>query len=156
MKYSLPRNPPDCHHEARTSHRCHFGYCVPCRQVCGQKLSHCDHSCPVVCHTAVLARVQQKVCPARFILLNYLLLFGLCLLWFSGLIYILNNEVIFKVSVCYYLGSAGRTLGASAWESHSTCWPSVSAVPSTSSSQLSGKPWGMQNTGSFQWKLFRM
>jgi len=47
------RKPPDCHHATRLPHRCHFGYCPPCKQICDKMLS-CGHHCPSVCHTAVL------------------------------------------------------------------------------------------------------
>ena len=55
------RKAPDCHHEVRTAHRCHFGPCPPCRQVCSKKLSKCEHTCPAACHSAILARIQEKV-----------------------------------------------------------------------------------------------
>ncbi|XP_072040523.1 NF-X1-type zinc finger protein NFXL1-like [Amphiura filiformis] len=56
---------PDCHHPTRDHHRCHFGRCPPCRQMCAQPLLHCSHVCPKVCHSAVLVKqVENKPAPA--------------------------------------------------------------------------------------------
>ncbi|CAH1802686.1 unnamed protein product, partial [Owenia fusiformis] len=51
--------PPDCHHPTRIEHRCHFNRCPPCRQVCGKNHEKCSHTCPAICHSAVLTKVQQ-------------------------------------------------------------------------------------------------
>ncbi|XP_050511644.1 NF-X1-type zinc finger protein NFXL1 [Diabrotica virgifera virgifera] len=52
--------PPDCHHEKRDSHRCHFGDCPPCRQICNKIHNKCSHSCPVTCHSAVLVKIEGQ------------------------------------------------------------------------------------------------
>ncbi|XP_074651738.1 NF-X1-type zinc finger protein NFXL1-like [Tubulanus polymorphus] len=49
-----------CNHEFRDAHRCHFGRCPPCRQVCEKSLT-CTHSCPARCHIAVFTKVVDKV-----------------------------------------------------------------------------------------------
>jgi len=54
------KEPVDCHHAARTSHRCHGGSCPPCRQVCDKALD-CQHACPAPCHTAVLVKKREQV-----------------------------------------------------------------------------------------------
>lgn len=51
--------PPDCHHPTRMKHPCHFGRCPPCAHVCSKTFPHCEHFCPVVCHSAVLMDVNQ-------------------------------------------------------------------------------------------------
>lgn len=51
--------PPDCHHSKRIPHRCHFGDCPPCQQVCRKQLK-CTHSCPAVCHSAVMVKVEGQ------------------------------------------------------------------------------------------------
>jgi len=48
----LCRKSPDCHHEQREPHKCHFGECPPCRQICGIVMS-CGHSCKAKCHDNV-------------------------------------------------------------------------------------------------------
>lgn len=61
VQNSLPnRIPPDCHHVKRDNHRCHFGDCPPCRQVCDKTHSACGHKCPAVCHSAVLVKVEGQ------------------------------------------------------------------------------------------------
>ncbi|CAH1115827.1 unnamed protein product [Psylliodes chrysocephalus] len=52
--------PPDCHHEKRIPHRCHFGECPPCKQICNKVHSKCFHVCPAMCHTAVLIKVEGQ------------------------------------------------------------------------------------------------
>ncbi|KAI4470848.1 nuclear transcription factor x-box binding 1 nfx1 [Holotrichia oblita] len=52
--------PPECHHPKRENHRCHFGDCPPCRQVCGKTHEKCSHICPKECHTSVLVKIEQK------------------------------------------------------------------------------------------------
>ncbi|XP_060580770.1 NF-X1-type zinc finger protein NFXL1-like [Ruditapes philippinarum] len=54
------RRAPDCHHAARIPHRCHFGDCPPCRQICLKPLDKCSHQCPVICHTAVKVRFKDN------------------------------------------------------------------------------------------------
>lgn len=54
---------PDCHHPKRENHRCHFGSCPPCRQVCGIK-HECGHPCPKTCHSAVLIDVNDGLKPS--------------------------------------------------------------------------------------------
>ncbi|XP_077984309.1 NF-X1-type zinc finger protein NFXL1-like [Glandiceps talaboti] len=55
------RIPPDCHHEKRQRHPCHFGRCPPCLQLCNKALPNCYHNCPDVCHSAVLVKqVEQQ------------------------------------------------------------------------------------------------
>ena len=61
--YFNSRIPPDCHHPERERHRCHFGSCPPCRQVCGMKYE-CGHSCPKTCHSAVLIDVNEGLKPS--------------------------------------------------------------------------------------------
>lgn len=56
----LYRIPPDCHHVKRDNHRCHFGDCPPCRQVCSKTHSACGHNCPAICHSAVLVKVEGQ------------------------------------------------------------------------------------------------
>lgn len=50
--------PPDCHHERRDNHRCHFGDCPPCKQICDKLSSKCPHRCASVCHSAVLVKIE--------------------------------------------------------------------------------------------------
>ncbi|XP_050311895.1 NF-X1-type zinc finger protein NFXL1 [Anthonomus grandis grandis] len=52
--------PPDCHHEQRVKHRCHFNECPPCKQVCDKKQMKCDHRCPAPCHSFVLVKIEEK------------------------------------------------------------------------------------------------
>ncbi|KAG8271628.1 NF-X1-type zinc finger protein nfxl1 [Homalodisca vitripennis] len=58
------RIPPDCHHTQRDPHRCHFGSCPPCRQICDLPHDNCPHSCPKTCHSAVLVNVLDNFKPA--------------------------------------------------------------------------------------------
>ncbi|XP_022903190.1 NF-X1-type zinc finger protein NFXL1 [Onthophagus taurus] len=51
--------PPDCHHVKRNEHKCHFGDCPPCRQIC-DKQHNCGHKCPKICHSAVLVTLESK------------------------------------------------------------------------------------------------
>ena len=69
----LIRVPPDCHHPARTPHRCHFNRCPPCKQTCEKSLQKCGHICPAKCHTAVLTKVQEKVSTDFLLSLSILL-----------------------------------------------------------------------------------
>ncbi|XP_069833688.1 NF-X1-type zinc finger protein NFXL1 isoform X1 [Dendropsophus ebraccatus] len=57
----LCSRPSTCHHEAREKHRCHFGPCPPCRQICQKTLQKCGHLCPAPCHDEAL--VKQKGLP---------------------------------------------------------------------------------------------
>jgi hypothetical protein len=57
------RHPPNCHHPKRQKHRCHFGECPPCSQICDLQLPNCQHSCPVSCHDAVKVKFEDKVSP---------------------------------------------------------------------------------------------
>ncbi|CAL1536845.1 unnamed protein product [Lymnaea stagnalis] len=50
----------ECHHPARQKHRCHFGDCPPCNFICNQKLTRCEHTCPVMCHDAVKTRIEDR------------------------------------------------------------------------------------------------
>ncbi|XP_060521136.1 NF-X1-type zinc finger protein NFXL1 [Cylas formicarius] len=52
--------PPDCHHETRESHRCHFGDCPACKQVCNKRRSTCEHLCLAQCHSAVLVKLETE------------------------------------------------------------------------------------------------
>lgn len=54
---------PNCHHPSREPHRCHFGDCPPCRQVCGKSLDPCKHKCPAPCHSAVWVKVEEDRKP---------------------------------------------------------------------------------------------
>uniref|UniRef100_A0A8C4X3S7 Nuclear transcription factor, X-box binding like 1 n=1 Tax=Erpetoichthys calabaricus TaxID=27687 RepID=A0A8C4X3S7_ERPCA len=54
------RNSPTCHHPNRESHRCHFGTCPPCRQICQKVLSKCGHICPALCHDEVMIKQTEK------------------------------------------------------------------------------------------------
>uniref|UniRef100_A0A1B6MK23 PHD-type domain-containing protein n=1 Tax=Graphocephala atropunctata TaxID=36148 RepID=A0A1B6MK23_9HEMI len=58
------RIPPDCHHIQRDPHRCHFGSCPPCRQICDLPHDNCPHVCPKTCHSAVLVNVLDNFKPA--------------------------------------------------------------------------------------------
>ncbi|XP_056634026.1 NF-X1-type zinc finger protein NFXL1 [Diorhabda sublineata] len=51
---------PDCHHEKRDLHRCHFGDCPPCRQICNKVHDKCSHVCPAPCHSAVLVKIEGQ------------------------------------------------------------------------------------------------
>lgn len=53
------RKPPDCHHEKRDPHHCHFGTCPPCKQICGKQLVGCTHVCPARCHQAIMTKVRD-------------------------------------------------------------------------------------------------
>ncbi|KAI4890892.1 hypothetical protein NFI96_020729, partial [Prochilodus magdalenae] len=55
-----PHNPPTCHHPARERHRCHFGTCPVCKQVCQLPLPGCAHLCPAPCHDQVLLKTNQR------------------------------------------------------------------------------------------------
>ncbi|XP_028409287.1 NF-X1-type zinc finger protein NFXL1-like [Dendronephthya gigantea] len=46
----LCKIPSNCHHPIRKPHRCHFGSCPPCKQICGNNLPSCDHTCQMECH----------------------------------------------------------------------------------------------------------
>ena len=52
---------PDCHHDAREPHHCHFGRCPPCQRPCGRPRETCRHRCAAPCHTAVWRRRQVPV-----------------------------------------------------------------------------------------------
>ncbi|XP_063679973.1 NF-X1-type zinc finger protein NFXL1-like [Bolinopsis microptera] len=62
---------PDCHHETREPHRCHFKACPTCKQICGMKLSGCAHVCAAPCHDQVVVpskgpgepTIVKKSCP---------------------------------------------------------------------------------------------
>lgn len=53
-------NPPECHHEKREDHSCHFGHCPPCNQSCNFVHSPCGHRCTKPCHSSVWVKVQQQ------------------------------------------------------------------------------------------------
>lgn len=57
FSYSIP---PDCHHEKRENHKCHFGDCPPCHQVCNKERSTCPHKCNAACHSAVLVKIEAQ------------------------------------------------------------------------------------------------
>lgn len=57
----LCSRPSTCHHKVREHHRCHFGPCPPCRQICQTTLQKCGHRCPMPCHDEAL--VKQKSLP---------------------------------------------------------------------------------------------
>ncbi|CAH1179658.1 unnamed protein product [Phaedon cochleariae] len=52
--------PPDCHHDKRENHRCHFGDCPACRQICNKNRTTCPHACPSLCHSAVLVKIEGQ------------------------------------------------------------------------------------------------
>ncbi|ELT89307.1 hypothetical protein CAPTEDRAFT_178429 [Capitella teleta] len=52
---------PNCAHPERDPHRCHFGRCPPCQQICGMKLPKCEHKCPEKCHIGVYSKVQIEL-----------------------------------------------------------------------------------------------
>ncbi|XP_008191258.2 NF-X1-type zinc finger protein NFXL1 [Tribolium castaneum] len=52
--------PPDCHHEKREPHKCHFGDCPPCKQICNKPRSKCPHLCSASCHSAVVVKIESK------------------------------------------------------------------------------------------------
>ncbi|CAB3990085.1 NF-X1-type zinc finger NFXL1 [Paramuricea clavata] len=55
------KTPSNCHHLIRKSHRCHFGPCPPCKQICGYKLASCDHSCRMACHdNKTISRAESR------------------------------------------------------------------------------------------------
>lgn len=54
------RLPPECHHEKREPHKCHFGDCPPCRQICKKIHGKCGHECPVPCHSSVLVKIEAQ------------------------------------------------------------------------------------------------
>lgn len=58
--FKLCQIPPDCHHEKRENHKCHFGNCPPCRQICNKSKISCSHSCNAVCHSAVLIKIEGQ------------------------------------------------------------------------------------------------
>ena len=63
--YIISRIPPDCHHPSRLPHRCHFGPCQPCRQICGKAYPNCSHQCPAMCHAAVIVVRKDNVSKLR-------------------------------------------------------------------------------------------
>lgn len=52
--------PPDCHHEKRLNHKCHFGECPSCKQICNKPRSQCPHLCSAICHSAVLIKIESQ------------------------------------------------------------------------------------------------
>lgn len=50
--------PAKCHHKEQNPHRCHFGECPTCVQICGKTLK-CCHSCLAVCHSAVFMNTNE-------------------------------------------------------------------------------------------------
>ena len=50
---SLCRIPNFCHHAERLPHRCHFGSCPPCTQLCNLTNPHCNHICVLPCHDPI-------------------------------------------------------------------------------------------------------
>lgn len=52
--------PPECHHEKRVNHKCHFGDCPPCKQICNKELNQCSHLCKAICHSAVLIKIEGQ------------------------------------------------------------------------------------------------
>lgn len=54
------RIPPDCHHNKREIHRCHFGDCPSCRQICNKEYKKCKHVCPSHCHSSVLVKIEGQ------------------------------------------------------------------------------------------------
>ena len=168
----LKRKPPDCHHEVRTAHRCHFGYCPPCKQVCLKKLSKCEHTCPALCHTAILARIEEKVrwhkffCSAletgkeqstrqnstfAIVLLGQMKrLFKLLRVW--SMFWHAKNKlgcwhcVLFSLSLFLQMlfpsGAASWSVGAETGESDWDGGEAMPAVPSSRLSQLPRWSWG--------------
>ncbi|XP_046852833.1 NF-X1-type zinc finger protein NFXL1-like [Xenia sp. Carnegie-2017] len=55
----LCKNPSDCHHPTRKPHRCHFGPCPPCKQICGYILEPCGHKCQMECHDRVVSTSKK-------------------------------------------------------------------------------------------------
>lgn len=58
------RIPSDCHHPLRKPHRCHFGSCPSCDEVCDKPLTSCGHKCPELCHDVI--KVKKKVNPLLY------------------------------------------------------------------------------------------
>lgn len=58
--------PPKCHHEKRDEHRCHYGECPPCRQICNLPLPNCEHYCTEKCHTAVAVMEKMTALQVSF------------------------------------------------------------------------------------------
>ncbi|XP_023231990.1 NF-X1-type zinc finger protein NFXL1-like [Centruroides sculpturatus] len=56
----LCKVPPACNHETRDPHRCHFGNCPQCTQICNKVLEPCKHICNSRCHMAVLTLVTPS------------------------------------------------------------------------------------------------
>ncbi|KAH1004003.1 hypothetical protein HUJ04_003825 [Dendroctonus ponderosae] len=52
--------PPECHHEKRDNHKCHFGDCPPCRQICNKRRPNCVHPCSATCHAAVIVKIEAQ------------------------------------------------------------------------------------------------
>lgn len=55
---------PECHHEKRELHKCHFGNCPPCKQICENSRPNCPHLCPAPCHDAVMVKVERAKASA--------------------------------------------------------------------------------------------
>ncbi|XP_076265116.1 NF-X1-type zinc finger protein NFXL1 [Rhynchophorus ferrugineus] len=52
--------PPECHHDAQEKHKCHFGECPPCRQVCNKSRTTCSHRCSAKCHSSVNVKIEAQ------------------------------------------------------------------------------------------------
>ncbi|XP_030765606.1 NF-X1-type zinc finger protein NFXL1 isoform X2 [Sitophilus oryzae] len=52
--------PPNCHHQKRDNHKCHFGDCPSCRQTCKKSRSSCSHLCTAVCHSSVVVKIEAQ------------------------------------------------------------------------------------------------
>ncbi|RZC05035.1 hypothetical protein BDFB_010839, partial [Asbolus verrucosus] len=52
--------PPDCHHQKREPHKCHFGDCPPCKQICYKRRPNCTHLCDASCHSAVVVKIEGQ------------------------------------------------------------------------------------------------
>lgn len=52
--------PPDCHHEKRLPHRCHYARCPPCKHICLNKYSTCEHECTEYCHDRVFNQQAKE------------------------------------------------------------------------------------------------
>jgi len=59
-----------CHHDNQGLHKCHFGNCPSCKQVCCLPMKDCSHSCSAPCHDRVVVSkgpgepmVERRPCP---------------------------------------------------------------------------------------------
>ncbi|XP_017781549.1 PREDICTED: NF-X1-type zinc finger protein NFXL1 [Nicrophorus vespilloides] len=48
----------ECHHKKSVPHKCHFGDCPQCKQICDKPRDTCSHKCPSTCHSSVLMKFE--------------------------------------------------------------------------------------------------